>query len=447
MRKEKASDLHISSGVAPYLRVNGEVAKLPFKELSADEVRALLYEIINPDQQKEFEDHFEFDCTYPLPGVGRFRCNYFMQRRGPGAVFRMIPEKILTVADLNLPVSLLDMINCSKGLILVTGPTGSGKSTTLAALIDHINANEKCHILTIEDPIEFVHESKMSLINQRELHSQTKSFNAALKAALREDPDIILVGEMRDIETISLAISAAETGHVVFGTLHTNSAPKTVDRIIDAFPPEQQEQIRVMLSESLRGVISQGLIPKADRSGRFAALEVLVNTSAVANLIREGKTFQIPSIMQTGRSQGMFSFESYCMDAAKKGIISVADMSTFLGKKIEMAPTEGGPMSSVESIAKNAPQGQTKPTAVSPGMGGQAPSGAPRPAGPPGVPVTGGVPRPAGMPAPAGAPAPVGVRPPGAVPPGIPVAGAPGAAAPKVPPGIPVAPMPGKKPA
>jgi twitching motility protein PilT len=335
MKQEKASDLHLTSMSPPCLRVHGEMVRLNFRELNPDECQALIFEILTEKQRRQFLDNWELDCSYPLENVGRFRCNIFMQRHGIGAVFRIIPEKILTCDDLNLPGTLLDMINVSKGLVLVTGPTGSGKSTTLAALIDHINRNERCHILTVEDPIEFVHPNIKSVVNQREVSSHTKSFANALKAALREDPDIILVGEMRDLETISLAMTAAETGHLVFGTLHTNSAPKTVDRIIDAFPADQQAQVRVMLSESLRGVISQGLLPSADRKGRVALLEILFNTHAVANMIREGKTFQIPSAMQTGRGIGMQSFDTHAMELVKKGTLAIADAATFLGKKVE----------------------------------------------------------------------------------------------------------------
>jgi twitching motility protein PilT len=333
MTKENASDLHITSGAPPYLRIHGEMVKLNYRDLTSEEAQALVFEILSEKQKRNFIEQWELDCSYHVPGMGRFRCNVFMQRRGMAAVFRIIPEQIKTVQELSLPQSLLDLIDVHKGLVLVTGPTGSGKSTTLASLIHHINLNQRAHIVTIEDPIEFVHQNQKSLVNQREVSSHTKSFANALKAALREDPDIILVGEMRDLETISLAMTAAETGHLVFGTLHTNSAAKTVDRIIDVFPDAQQAQIRVMLSESLRGVIAQALLPKADKSGRVAVLEVLVNTPAVANLIREGKTFQIPSSMQTGRLHGMMTFESSIQDLVKAGAISKADANSFLGKK------------------------------------------------------------------------------------------------------------------
>ncbi|MFN8944956.1 MAG: type IV pilus twitching motility protein PilT [Pseudobdellovibrionaceae bacterium] len=280
-------------------------------------------------------EKWELDCAYTLPGVGRFRCNVFMQRKGLGAVFRIIPEKLKTPAELNLPQSIMDLIDCEKGLILVTGPTGSGKSTTLASLIHHINMTRDAHILTVEDPIEFVHGNIKCLVNQREVGSHTKTFGNALKAALREDPDIMLVGELRDLETIGLALTAAETGHVVFGTLHTNSAAKTIDRIIDVFPSGQQAQIRAMLAESLRGVVAQTLFTKADGKGRVAAFEILRNTKAISNLIREGKLHQIPSAMQIGSSSGMILFEKYIEDLVKKGKVSPADAKTFLGKESE----------------------------------------------------------------------------------------------------------------
>jgi twitching motility protein PilT len=262
------------------------------------------------------------DFAYEIPNVARFRANYFYQKRGLGAVFRIIPSKILSVEELNLPETVLKFTRLSRGLVLVTGPTGSGKSTTLAAMIDYININRKEHILTIEDPVEFVHKNKNCLVNQREVLTHTGSFSMALRAALREDPDVILVGEMRDLETIELAITAAETGHLVFGTLHTNSAAKTVDRIIDAFPSDRQAQIRTMLSESLKGVISQQLLKRADKPGRVASVEILYVNSAVANLIREGKTFQIPSVIQTGKGDGMQLMDQSIMDYLMKKVIS-----------------------------------------------------------------------------------------------------------------------------
>ena len=332
MKEQGASDLHVTTGAPPYLRVHGEMVKLNYRDLSAEETQALLFEILTERQKKNFIENWELDCTYAAPGVGRVRVNIFMQRKGLGGSFRSIPDEILPIEKLNLPRSILDMVSVDRGLVLVTGPTGSGKSTTLASMLDYINQTEKGHIITIEDPIEFVHQNKNCLVNQREVSSHTKSFAKALKAALREDPDVILVGEMRDLETISLAMTAAETGHLVLGTLHTNSAAKTVDRIIDIFPSEQQAQVRTMLSESLRGVVAQTLFKRFDRPGRVAAVEVLLNNSAISNLIREGKTFQIPSMMQTGKAQGMVNFEGYIQDLVKSGKVSKEDALKFLGK-------------------------------------------------------------------------------------------------------------------
>src|ERR1700738_609415 len=261
MKQQGASDLHLSSGSAPYLRVNGDMAKLQYRDVSSETCQSLIFEIFTEKQKELFTENWDLDLSYPLAGVGRFRVNVFMQRNGISAVFRLIPENIKTIEELDLPEQLENLIDASEGLILVTGPTGSGKSTTLASLIHTINEKQQAHIITIEDPIEFVHENKRCLVSKRELASHTKSFGAALRAALREDPDIILVGEMRDLETISLAITAAETGHLVFATLHTNGAVKTIDRIIDVFPEGQQTQIRVMLSESLRGIVAQALLP------------------------------------------------------------------------------------------------------------------------------------------------------------------------------------------
>ncbi len=331
MVQKGASDLHLAAGAGPLLRLDGEMFDLKLPELSNEDVQALIFEILNEKQKRLFIENWELDCSYTLEGVGRFRVNVFMQRKGMGAVMRVIPVNIKTAEQLGLPPEVLQVINCHKGLICVTGPTGSGKSTTLAALIDHINRNEQCHILTIEDPIEFVHPNIKSLVNQREVGGHTKSFANALKAALREDPDIILVGEMRDLETIQLAMTAAETGHLVFGTLHTNNAHKTIDRIIDVFPQEQQDQVRVMLSESLRGVIAQALLPKAG-GGRIAAIEILVATKAVANLIREGKTFQIPSAMQTGKREGMITYENAIEKLIASGKIEAKVGMEFLGK-------------------------------------------------------------------------------------------------------------------
>lgn len=331
MVEKGASDLHLVAGAPPYLRVSGEMEKLDQPALTAQEAQDIIFEICNEKQKKEFITNWELDFAYTKEPIGRFRVNVFMQRKGIGVVCRVIPTKIKTAEELGLPQSLMEMINCHKGLICVTGPTGSGKSTTLAALIHHINATQQSHILTIEDPIEFVHPSLKSLVNQREVHNHSKSFANALKAALREDPDVILVGEMRDLETISLAISAAETGHLVFGTLHTNNAHKTVDRIIDVFPGDRQAQIRVQLSESLRGVISQSLLPKVG-GGRVAVQEVMFCNKAIGNLIREGKTFQIPSTMQTGKNQGMVTYEYAIEQLINRGLISKDTGYEFLGK-------------------------------------------------------------------------------------------------------------------
>jgi twitching motility protein PilT len=333
MMEREASDLHLTSGNAPYLRVHGEMVKLNYKDLTPEVCQALLFEILSASQREVFLDTWDLDCSYSLKGVGRFRVNIFRQRLGVGAVLRRIPESIKTIQELGLPANITNLLDVSEGLILVTGPTGSGKSTTLATLIDTINTGRRAHIITIEDPIEFVHYTKNSLINQREVSSHTKSFHQALRAALREDPDVVLVGEMRDLETISLAITAAETGHLVLATLHTNSATKTVDRIIDAFPESQQGQIRVMLSESLRGVVAQSLVPRADGNGRVAVVEVLVNIPAVANLIREGKTFQIHSSMQTGQVHGMITFEAAINDLVRRGIVSRDDGHSFLARR------------------------------------------------------------------------------------------------------------------
>src|ERR1044071_8948639 len=333
MKQEGASDLHLTSGSAPYMRINGDMVKLNYKSVSVETCHGLIFEILNDKQKEIFTNEWDLDLSYPLNGVGRFRVNVFMQRNGISAVFRLIPESVKAISELNLPEQLNDLIDISEGLILVAGPTGSGKSTTLASMIHGINQTHQAHIVTIEDPIEFVHNNEKCLISQRELASHTKSFDNALRAALREDPDIILVGEMRDLETISLAMTAAETGHLVFGTLHTNNAIKTVDRMIDVFPEMQQTQIRVMLSESLRGVVSQALLPRPDRQGRVPVCEVLMNIPAVANLIREGKTHQIATVMQTGRSLGMVTFEQSIQDLIQKGLISKEEGAAFLRRR------------------------------------------------------------------------------------------------------------------
>jgi twitching motility protein PilT len=322
MHEQGASDLHLSTGSPPIFRLNGEMERLNFKSLGHEDLKSILYEILSETQIADFEKRKDLDFAYSVPGIARFRGNMLMQHRGIAAVFRIIPSKILTADQLNLPEGVRKLTALKKGLVLVTGPTGSGKSTTLAAMIDLINSTRREHILTLEDPLEFIHENKMSLFNQRQIGEHSESFAAALRAALREDPDVILVGEMRDLETISLAMSAAETGHLVFGTLHTSSAAKTVDRIIDVFPKDAQEQVRAMLSESLKGVISQQLLRNADGKGRSAALEIMMGTPAIGNLIREGKTFQIPSIMQTAKKDGMQLMDQHILDLLKTRKIS-----------------------------------------------------------------------------------------------------------------------------
>jgi twitching motility protein PilT len=317
MKEQGASDLHLSTGNPPIFRQNGDMVRLNFKTLGHDELKTILFEILSEKQKAHFEETKDLDFAYEVPGLARFRGNIMMQYRGIAAVFRIIPSKILSADELGLPEGVRRMTNFKKGMVLVTGPTGSGKSTTLAAMIDLINSTRKEHILTFEDPLEFIHENKMSLMNQRQIGEHTESFASALRAALREDPDVILVGEMRDLTTIHLAMSAAETGHLVFGTLHTSTAAKTVDRIIDVFPTDQQEQVRAMLSESLKGVICQQLLKTADGKGRVVALEIMLGTPAIANLIREGKTFQIPSIMQTAKKDGMQLLDQHLLDLLK----------------------------------------------------------------------------------------------------------------------------------
>ncbi len=317
MNEQGASDLHLSTGNPPIFRQHGEMVRLNFKTLGHDELKTILFEILSEKQKAQFEETKDLDFAYEVAGLARFRGNIMMQYRGIAAVFRIIPAKILSADELGLPEGVRRMTGFKKGLVLVTGPTGSGKSTTLAGMIDLINSTRKEHILTFEDPLEFIHENKLSLLNQRQIGQHTESFASALRAALREDPDVILVGEMRDLITIQLAMSAAETGHLVFGTLHTSTAPKTVDRIIDVFPTDQQEQVRAMLSESLKGVVCQQLLKTAEGKGRVAALEIMLGTPAIANLIREGKTFQIPSIMQTAKKDGMQLMDQHLLDLLK----------------------------------------------------------------------------------------------------------------------------------
>ena len=320
-----ASDLHLCSGTVPMVRLDGEMRKLNgTEEFSNEEAQKIIEEFMPERNKKEFWECYDTDFAYELPGTGRFRVNVFMDNNGIGTVIRQIPVKVWSADDLNLPKSVRDFCYLSKGLVVVTGPTGSGKSTTLAAMIDLINAERTDHIITIEDPVEFVHQNKNCLVNHRQVHKHTQSFKRALRAALREDPDIVLVGEMRDLETVEIAIETAETGHLVFGTLHTNTAPSTVDRIIDQFPADRQDQIRTMLSNSLKGVIAQTLLKK-EGGGRVAGLEVLVVNSGVANIIREGKTHQIPSMMQTGKKLGMQTLNESLFELVEKGTVTVEE--------------------------------------------------------------------------------------------------------------------------
>lgn len=319
--EQGASDCHLSAGEPPMIRIHGDLKKLDYPPLTKEQAHALVYDIMNDAQRKAFEETHECDFSFEMGAVARFRVNVFMQRKGEGAVFRTIPTKILTLEQLEMPPMLKQLCEKEKGLILVTGPTGSGKSTTLAAMVDYLNESFEGHILTVEDPIEFVHQSKKCLVNQRELGPHTDSFANALRAALREDPDIILVGEMRDLETIQLALTAAETGHIVFGTLHTSSAPKTVDRIIDVFPPNQQAQIRAQFAESVEAVITQTLLKKKG-GGRLAALEIMTGTTAVRNLIREGKIHQIPGTMQVSQKDGMQTMDMALQNLVSRSLVS-----------------------------------------------------------------------------------------------------------------------------
>lgn len=322
--QEGASDLHLSSGQPPILRINGDIQRFQLPPFQAEELQGLIYDIMNDNQRREFETHLEADFSFELPNVARFRANVFMQNRGIGGVFRTIPSKVLTLEELNAPEIFKQIAKEPRGIVLVTGPTGSGKSTTLAAMVDFINENYASHILTIEDPIEFVHAPKKCLINQREVHRDTQSFSNALRSALREDPDVILVGEMRDLETIRLALTAAETGHLVFGTLHTSSAAKTIDRIIDVFPAAEKEMIRSMLSESLKAVISQTLLKKAT-GGRVAAHEIMLSSNAIRNLIREAKVAQMFSVIQTSNDKGMQTLDQNLQMLVAEGIVTLEE--------------------------------------------------------------------------------------------------------------------------
>jgi twitching motility protein PilT len=320
--KNKASDLHLSAGLPPMIRVHGDVRRINVPPLEHRDVHGMIYDIMNDGQRKAYEESLECDFSFAIPGLARFRVNAFNQDRGAAAVLRTIPSKVLTLEQLNAPKIFADLAMKPRGLVLVTGPTGSGKSTTLAAMINHLNESEYGHILTVEDPIEFVHESKKCLINQREVGPHTMSFQNALRSALREDPDAILVGELRDLETIRLAMTAAETGHLVFGTLHTSSAAKTIDRIVDVFPAEEKEMIRAMLSESLQAVISQTLLKTKDGAGRVAAHEIMLGTPAIRNLIREAKVAQMYSAIQTGQSMGMQTLDQNLTDLVRRNVIS-----------------------------------------------------------------------------------------------------------------------------
>jgi twitching motility protein PilT len=322
--KQGASDLHLSAGVEPMIRVDGDVKRINLPPLDHKQVHDMVYDIMNDKQRKAWDEFLETDFSFEIPGLARFRVNAFTQARGSGAVFRTIPSKIMSLEDLKCPATFKDISEYPRGIVLVTGPTGSGKSTTLAAMVNHINENEYGHILTVEDPIEFVHQSKRCLINQREVHRDTLGFNEALRSALREDPDVVLVGEMRDLETIRLALTAAETGHLVFGTLHTSSAAKTVDRIVDVFPAAEKDMVRAMLSESLRAVISQTLLKKKG-GGRVAAHEIMIGTPAIRNLIRENKIAQMYSSIQTGQKEGMQTLDQCLKELVRKGVTTIEE--------------------------------------------------------------------------------------------------------------------------
>lgn len=379
---QKASDIHFTSGQGIRMRVQGDLAPLDEKPMNTEQMEALLFEVLTSDEKKRFQEQKNLDKSYTSPGIGNFRINIFQTRNGIAAVLRLIPSRLPSIAELGLPEIVKSLCEMGKGLVLVTGPTGSGKSTTLAAMIHHINQYFPYHILTAEDPVEFVHTSNMSLINQREIGNSCPTFADALKYALREDPDVILVGEMRDLETIALALTAAETGHLVFGTLHTRGAAASIDRIIDSFPGNQQAMIRTMLAESLVAVISQVLLKRSDGEGRIAAYELMIVNHAIANLIREGKTFQISSIIQTARKEGMILLEQHIKDLVSKGAVTKEEAASYLEEGTSIAnrkAANGGPTVNKPSTIRTnftspaVPGGSARPAGAPPGRPGSLP--------------------------------------------------------------------------